>query len=74
MVKLEKNKAIIEISSVDPIGDIQELQDEIINVLKYYDYENFGNTNGCPFGRLLDLLRALLPSDNVYRNLLNRSN
>lgn len=73
MVKLEKNKIVIEIETNDPDGDVYDLQADIIYALKYYDYENFGNNNGCPFSRLLDLLGAMLPNREYYKNLLTQS-
>lgn len=74
MVKLEKNKIIIEIETGCPADDFQELQREIIKVIQLYNYADYGNNNGCPFFRILSLLEETLPNDEFYNNLLNHKN
>lgn len=74
VVKLEKNKIIIEIETCCPADDFQELQREIIRVIQQYNYADYGSYNGCPFLRIMALLEAMLPNDEFYNNLLNRKN
>lgn len=74
MVRLEKNKIIIEIETNLPIEDYQELQKEIICIVQNYNYKDCGSVDGCPFSRLLDLLQATFPEDSFYDNLLKNNN
>lgn len=74
VVKLEKNKIIIEIETGCPADDFQELQKEIIRVIRDYNYADYGSCNGCPFLHILSLLDATLPNDEFYNNLLKSKN
>ena len=53
-----------------PADDLQELQREIIEVIQGYDYKNFGNTNGCPFYHLLNLLAGTLPTYHQQKQMI----
>ncbi|VDR34762.1 Uncharacterised protein [Alistipes sp. cv1] len=70
MVHTSENKLIIEMDTRCPGNDIQDLQREIIDVMRFYDYKNFGCSNGCPFALLLDLLQATLPTFHQQKQML----
>lgn len=72
MVKIEKNKLVIEIETAFPCGDLVDLQKEIINVIRQYDYKEYGNNDECSFCVLLDLLETTLPDEDYYKGLLSR--
>lgn len=74
MVKIEQNKIIIEIETSHPADDLQELQKEIINVIREYDYAAYRNNNGCPFYCILYLLEATLPEYEFYKKMLENKN
>lgn len=74
MVKLEKDRIVIEIETGCPDDDLQELQREIIRMIRYYNYQDYGNNNGCPFVHVLDLLESTLPEFDFYKNLLKSKN
>ena len=62
MIRIEENKLIIELDTYSPADDLQMLQKEIIAVIQFYNYSDFGGSNGCPFLLLLELLQATLPT------------
>ncbi len=74
MVRLEKDRIVIEIETGCPADDLQELQRDIIRMIRYYDYRDYGENDGCPFIRVLDLLESTLPEFDFYKNLLKSKN
>lgn len=62
MIKTDGKNLIIEMPNTDAANDLQALQHDIINAIQYYNYSDFGNSNGCPFLMLLELLTATLPT------------
>ena len=62
MVTTQEKHILIELEEHSPVDFVEGLQNEIIDVLQAYDYQNFGNTNGCPFLHLLILLKNTLPT------------
>lgn len=74
VVKLEKNKIVIEIETGCPAGDLQDLQKEIIRIIQHFNYADFGCNNDCPFLNIGYLLEATLPEDSFYTNLLKNKN
>ena len=70
MVHVSEKKLIIEMDAHCPVDDIQALQKEIIGAIQCYNYNDFGNTDGCPFLVLLELLQATLPTFQQQRQML----
>lgn len=70
MVRTSENKLIIKMDVNAPADDLQALQRDIIGAIQCYDYKNFGNFNGCPFGLLLELLQTTLPTYHQQRAIM----
>ena len=74
MVRVEKNKLIIEIETNDPRGDLSTFQTSLINVMKNYKPQE-GDDKDCTTFFLGDLLQELLPtfeqSKEVYSAVMN---
>lgn len=62
MIKTDGKNLIIEIPDTDVANDLRALQRDIINAIQCYNYSDFGNSDGCPFLMLLELLTATLPT------------
>lgn len=62
MIKTDGKNLIIEMQGAGATNDLQALQHDIINAIQCYNYSDFGNSNGCPFLMLLELLTATLPT------------
>lgn len=69
MVHTSKNKLIIEMDAHCPVDDLQALQKEIIGAIQCFNYNDFGNTSGCPFLVLLELLEATLPTFHQQKQM-----
>lgn len=74
MVHTNKNKLTIEITDNSPIDYLQNLQREIINAIQEHDYKNYGNSCGCPFYHLLDLLESTLPTYYQQKQMIEFTN
>ena len=59
MVRIEENKLIIEIESGVPISELVNIQDALIESLKYYNHEE---TDGLTVFTLSRLLKELMPT------------
>jgi len=70
MTRRTENKLIIEMDSHCPVDDLQALQKEIIGAIQCFHYNDFGNTNGCPFLMLLELLQATLPTYHQQKQMI----
>lgn len=69
MVKTNGKNLIIEMPDTDVANDVQALQRDIINAIQCFNYKDFGNTNGCPFLMLLELLTATLPTYHELQHI-----
>lgn len=62
MVHMSEKKIAISMNDSFTVDDLQGLQKEIIEAIQCYDYKNYGNSDGCPFYHLLNLLASTLPT------------
>lgn len=70
MIRTTDNKLIIEMDTRCPGDDLQSLQEDIIGAIQFFNYKDFGYSDGCPFMVLLDLLKATLPTYYQQRQML----
>lgn len=70
MVRTTENKLIIEMDAHTATEDLHALRKEIIGAIQLYNYEDYGNTEDCPFYQMLCLLEATLPTYHQTRHYL----
>lgn len=70
MVHAKENKLIIEMETSSTADDLQALQKEIIGAIQCFNYNDFGNTKGCPFLILLEVLQATLPTFHQQKQMI----
>ena len=73
MVQVDKKNRALTITFEGDTEDLTQMQDALIDLMKCYNFKDFGEGSGSTFFFALNLLKAMLPDDKQQIKGLNET-